>query len=118
MHERSPAEVRDTSRWILASFEDISRKTYASTAWKDFENFENDHLFQNKAAYRAFKEFLKHGGCRLADTSLSALIGPDTMLTDAIDLFCSIIQSYQSSQRSLLPSSDPYTEVEQKFKMK
>lgn len=36
-------------------------------------------------------------------------------MTDAIDSIASIVQSFQSSERSLLPSDDASAEIEEEF---
>lgn len=102
LHGKNPRDVRETSRWKLASLQNISCEEHSGKACKDIGKFENDHPFKYEAARRAFKTFLEYTGYRSAETSLFALIQFDDVMTDAIGSFSLFFQSFQSTERSLL----------------
>lgn len=85
LHCQCPAVVKDTLRWMPASFQDACRKDYAGKACRDFVTFEKAHLFKNDAACRALKNVLKYGGFTATETMSSVLIRFDTILSDTIN---------------------------------
>lgn len=93
LHHKNAVCVRDIFGWRLSSFQNVCRKYYARKIYKDLGYFDNDHLYRNGAARRAFKKSLKHRSSSSAETSLLALILFDAIMTDATDSVSFIAQN-------------------------
>lgn len=110
-------DIGDTSRWILASSQDVCGKSYAGKTCKDFSTCPTDHILK-KGTRRVLKKNLQYGCATSAETTLSAPISFDLIRTHTTDSISFCLQNALSPDGSLVQCETIDAEVGLYFKIK
>lgn len=85
LYWNSRTGLKKALKVVVASYQDICREEDASTACRDFGNFENDDVIKFKATRRNFKLSIKQVDITSAETYLLTGIQFGAIKTDVIE---------------------------------